>query len=176
MNLGMRRSVVTTRLLKQNYLNTQHRLRITIYQFCLKFNDICSIITIQPVKSLVHCKIKSMSFDIKALRKGSMCSLYFALLQSISRTWSLYCTKFYFFFSLLFFLQSAKQMESERECVTQMTSFHLPCVSEYRFRIASTRCHQLYLNFLANLQFLECKRKTHIFQMMMILLIFNDSF
>lgn len=98
----MRPSVVTT--LKQNYLNTQHRLRITIYQFCLKFNDICSIITIEAVKSLVHCKIKSMLFDIKALRKGSMCGLYFALLQSIFRSLSLYCTKFYFFFSLLFLL------------------------------------------------------------------------
>lgn len=40
------------------------------------------------------------------------------------------------------------------------------------------RWHQLHRNFLANLKFLEFlrKSKTDIYQMMMILLIFNDSF
>lgn len=175
----MRPSVVTTRPLKQNYLNTQHRLRITIYQFCLKFNDICSIITIESVKSLVHCKIKSMLFDIKALRKGSMCGLYFALVQSIFRSLSFYCTKFYFFFSLLFLLTVSlpigKANEKWKTVRDSMTSFHLLCVREYRFRIAS-KVPPTWPKLSSEPKFLECKRKTHIFQTMMILLIFNDSF
>lgn len=175
----MRPSVVTTRPLKQNYLNTQHRLRITIYQFCLKFNDICSIITIQPVKSLVHCKIKSMLLDIKALRKGSMCGLYFALLQSISLLiFILYQVSLFRFSSFSFNgVTSNRQSKWKVKESAWLKWRHFICrvcvstVSEsYR------KCHQLERNFLASLQFLEWKRKTHIFQMMMILLIFNDSF